>query len=197
MRRPVLLTGAIFAVLAGLLLLNHYGARFVFDHAAAYQGAGSCLVLVCSPYVLLRMKRSQVFAAEFGRRYPTSWLRRWVAMPLSAVAIVAALVAAPLGWLFAVAAWAGGDAERVRAVALEVEPAVERKGCNQPAVLELESVEKETCLDNLNPPPVVRAGQQLGVGIERFSFGFLILSIAPKGREERPTMDTASIGQEQ
>ena len=40
----------------------------------------------------------------------------------------------------------------------------------------------------------MRAGQQLGVGIERFSFGFLILSIAPKGMEERPTMDTASIG---
>jgi hypothetical protein len=52
----------------------------------------------------------------------------------------------------AAAAWAGSDAEKVEAVALEV---------------------------------------------EQFAFGSLILSIAPKGREERSMMDTASIGQEQ
>ncbi|WP_313178171.1 hypothetical protein [Massilia sp.] len=139
------------------------------------------------------MRRSKVFAAEFGKRYPTSWLRRWVAMPLSAMAIVASLVAAPLGWFFAAAAWVGGDVEPVRAVALAVEPAVQRKGCNQQAVLRLESVEKETCLDDLYPVSTMRASQQLDVGIERFAFGFLIKSIAPKTETRRVTMDTVSI----
>ncbi len=48
-RQPVPLAGVVFAVLVGLLLLHYYSSLFVFDHADAYQGSGSCIVLVCSP----------------------------------------------------------------------------------------------------------------------------------------------------
>jgi hypothetical protein len=179
-RRSIWLAGAIFAVLAGLLLLHYQGRRFIYAYADTYETVGGYLVLLCAPAVLYWMKGAKVFAAEFGKRYPTSWLRRWVAMPLLALAMVAAVVAAPFGWFFAAAALAGGEVEQVRATAVEVDEVVHRrKGCDQEAVLRFGAVAKDTCLDGLFAPSAMRVGQQLDVGIIRFSFGFKIVSIAP------------------
>lgn len=183
-RRSMWLSGAIFAVVAGLLLLHYQGRRFVFDYADTYETVGGYLVLLCAPAVLYWMKGSKIFAAEFGKRYPTSWLRRWVAMPLSALAIVASIVAAPLGWFFAAAALTSGEVEQVRATAVKVDEFVQqRKGCDQEAVLRFGAVAKDTCLDSLFAPSEMRAGQQLDVGIIRFSFGFKIVSIAPSAEK--------------
>lgn len=104
------LTGTTFAVLIGLLLLHYYGRRFVFDYVETYETGLRYLVLFYSPFVLYWMTRSKVCAAECGKRHQTSWLRRWMGMLLSAFATVAAVVAAPLGWVFAAVTWSGGAA---------------------------------------------------------------------------------------
>ena len=99
-------------------------------------------------------------------------------MPLAAAFMVGLVFAAPLGWLFATAAWSGGAIHQVNATAIKVGTYYKRKNCDQLATLRFTSVDKETCLDGLYPPSLMREGQLLSVGTTTFPFGFLIVSIA-------------------
>ncbi|HEX8478165.1 MAG TPA: hypothetical protein VF663_07505 [Telluria sp.] len=163
---------------AGALFLTIFGDRFVFRFADAYTVIALGSTGLSMPFILYRMARSRRVGEEFSKRYPTSWVRNWVVMPLTAAILAGLVFAAPLGWLFATAAWYGGPVHYVKATATDVGSYARRKHCNQSATLRLPSVARKTCLDRLYPPATMRDGQVLNVGIVTFSFGFLIVSIA-------------------
>jgi hypothetical protein len=53
--------------------------------------------LVSTPLVLYGMWRSQFFAGELAKKYPTAWLRNGAVMPLTALFLVGLAWTAPLG----------------------------------------------------------------------------------------------------
>lgn len=177
-RRLIWVTLFIFYLMVGALFFFMFTDRFVFYFAEIYTTISLWSGLLLTLYVLYRMKRTREFAANLAKKYPTSWLRNWVMMPLTAAMLVGAFFAAPLGWLFAAAAWYGGPVHQVSATAVKIGTYARSKRCDQSATLRLASVNKATCLDNLYPPSTMREGQPLIVDTARFPFGFLILSIA-------------------
>ncbi|MBQ5948574.1 hypothetical protein [Massilia sp. ST3] len=170
--------------IVGALLLQMYRDRFVFYYAQTTAKVALWSLLLFTPFILYRMRRAPLFVAELKKKYPTSWLRDIVVMPLMAAMVAGLLVAAPLGWVLAIAAWSGGVVHHVDAVATEVGTYSQRKGCDQFATLRFASVEKEVCIASLSPHSSLHPGQSLAVGIVRFSFGFLIVSIAPVKKAE-------------
>jgi hypothetical protein len=101
----------------GALFLYLFGDRFVFRFADAYTGIALVSAGLSMPFILYRMARSRRVGEEFSKRYPTSWIRNWVVMPLMAAIPAGLVFAAPLGWLFAAAAWYGGPVNYVRGCA--------------------------------------------------------------------------------
>jgi hypothetical protein len=172
------LTLAACLLSTGALFLHIFGDRFVFRFADAYTVIALVSTGLSMPFILYRMARSRRVGEEFSKRYPTSWIRNWVVMPLTAAIPAGLVFAAPLGWLFAAAAWYGGPVHYVRATATDVGSYARRKHCDQSATLRLPSVARRICLDRLYPPATMRDGQVLNVGIATFSFGFLIVSVA-------------------
>jgi hypothetical protein len=167
----------IFYLMVGALFLHIFADRFVFHYAEVYTRISLWSLLLFTPFVLYRMKRTRSFAENLAKKYPTTWIRSWVMMPLTAAMLVGVFFAAPLGWLFAAAAWYGGPVHHVNTTAAKVGTYAQRKGCDQSATLRLVSVDKETCLDNLYSPSTMREGQLLNIGTTVFPFGFLIVSI--------------------
>ena len=180
-RRVIWGTLFICYLIVGALFLSIFADRFVFYFIEVYTKVSLWSVLLFTPFVLYRMKRTRDFAADLAKKYPTSWIRNWVMMPLTAAMLVGVFFAAPLGWLFAAAASYGGPVHHVSATAVKVGTYARRKGCDQSATLRLAAVDKETCLDNLYSPSTMREGQLLNVGTTMFPFGFFILSIASAG----------------
>lgn len=177
-RRALWGMSAFFWLIAGAVFLGSFGSRFVFYYAEPYEKLVLCSLVLLTPCIFYCLRRHAVFATMTAEKFPTAWLRHWIIMPLMAAMMVALVHAAPLGWLFAAAAWSGGSARTVSAIALEVAPYSPGKGCNQSATLRLGAVDKSTCLDGLYAPSSMRPGQPLDVGIDTFAFGFLIVSIA-------------------
>lgn len=175
-------------VAGGVLLLIRFNERFVFSHADLYAGMSVWALAVLTPVVVLAMRGSPVFERGLAEKYPTAWLRRWITMPLMSLLAVGAVLAAPVGWLSAAAAWSGGALRHVDATAVKVESYAARRGCDQRATLRFASADKETCLDGLAAAGTVRRGQLVDVGITEFPFGFFIASIAraaPAGHAPR------------
>lgn len=181
--------------IVGAVFLVHFGRRFVFYHAEPYESLVLWSMVLYTPCVLYWMRRHATFTTRNAAKYPTRWLRHWIVMPLAAATMVALVFAAPLGWLFATAAWTGGSARTIRAIALEVAPYSPGKGCNQSATLRVAARDNATCLDGLYPPSSMQPGQSLDIGIDTFAFGFLIVSIAnadlpaPDPRQHSPRPD--------
>lgn len=167
-----------FALLAGAVLLQNLHGRFVFRYAESWTHTVLWSLLLLTPFILFRLKRAPLFAARLAKRYPSTWVRDWLVMPLMASMLAGLVLAGPLGWMLAVAAWSDGTVRHVSATAVEVGAYSARKGCDQSATLRFASVDKETCLDSLYPPASMQRGQRLDVGITAFAFGFLIVSIA-------------------
>jgi hypothetical protein len=176
--RAIWITLVVCLLSTGALFLYIFGDRFVFRFASAYTGIALVATGVSMPFILYRMVRSRRVGEAMSKRYPTSWIRNWVVMPLMAAIPAGLVFAAPLGWLFAAAAWHGGPVHYVRATADDVGSYARRSHCNRSATLRLPSVAKKTCLDRLHPPATMRDGQVLNVGLVTFSFGFLIVSVA-------------------
>lgn len=172
-----------FIVVAGALLLRHFGERFVFYYAIHYTAASLCGLVLLTPFVVYRMVRAPRFADALAGRYPTTWLRNWVVVPLAAALLVGMLFAAPLGWLFAAAAWSGGPVQQVHAIAAQVGAHARRKGCDQSAIIRFGQRYKKTCLDDLYAPSPMQPGEYLDVGIRAYPFGFLIVSITSLDHE--------------
>ena len=177
-RRAIWVTLVACLLLTGALFLAIFGDRFVFHFADAYTKIALVSTALSIPFVFYRMARSRRVGEEFSTRYRTSWVRNWLVMPMMAAIPAGLVFAAPLGWLFAAAAWYGGPVHYLSATATDVGSYARRKRCDQSATLRLPSVAKKTCLDRLYPPATMRDGQALNVGIVTFSFGFLIVSIA-------------------
>lgn len=167
-----------FALLAGAVLLQNLRGRFVFRYAEAYTQTVLWSLSFLTPFVLFRLRRAPLFAAQLAKRYPSTWVRNRLVMPLTASMLVGLVLTGPLGWMLALAAWSDGTVRHVSATAVEVGAYSRRKGCDQSATLRFASVDKETCLDGVYPPASMQQGQRLDVGITTFAFGFLIVSIA-------------------
>jgi hypothetical protein len=99
------------------LFFTIFGDRFVFRFADAYTVIALVSTGLSMPFILYRMARSRRVGEERSKRYPTSWIRNWVVMPLMAAMPAGLVFAAPLGWLFAAAAWYGGSVHHVRGCA--------------------------------------------------------------------------------
>ncbi|MCC2972369.1 hypothetical protein [Massilia sp. IC2-476] len=180
-RRPRCALLVLLFLIAGIFLLMYFEGRFIFRYAEAYTRFLFVSWLLITPYVLYRMTAASVFATRLADQYPTRWLRKWVAMLLSASLAVVFVCLAPLGWIFAMAAWSAADVHQTSATAIKVGEYSRRKGCDQVATLRFRSVDKETCLDALYPPSAMRPGQLLDVGIAPSPVGFLIVSIKAAG----------------
>jgi hypothetical protein len=169
-------------ILLGTFLFQQFSERFVFLYADSYTKIALCSTLLLAPLILYRMHRAPGFKGQIAGNYPTTWLRKWIVMPLLALTAIGVVFAAPLGWLFAIAAWSGRPVNQVDATAVEVGTYAQRKGCDQWVTLRFASADKKTCLDNLYANASLRTGEQLHVGVSTFAFGFQIVSISPSGQ---------------
>ncbi len=176
-RRPIWQAIFFCYLIVGLFSFVFFDDRFVFYFAASYAKISMLFVLLCTPFVLYWMLRACNMRSQLAKTFPTGWIRNWVMMPLMAAVSTSVFVVAPLGWLFAGAAFYGGAVNQVSATAIQVGTYSRRKGCNQSATVRMVSVDKKTCLDNLYPTTTMREGQQLVASITMFPFGFLISSI--------------------
>ena len=177
-RRARWKTLVVLVMVVGAILLSIFHDRYVFHYADAYMTLTIGALILFTPIVLYWIASTPVTVKALSEKYPTNGLRNVIVMPLMAAMGVGMFCAAPLGWLFAVAAWSGGAVHHVRATAIEVGTYSKRKNCDQTATLRFASFDKETCLEGLYPLSLMREGQALDVGIKEFSFGFLIVSIA-------------------
>lgn len=165
------------AIIIGAILLLHFHERYAFRQTDGYTRVVLWASLLCTPFVLYFMRASS-FEKQVAKRYPTTWLRTFVVMPLMTFAGLGLVLTAPLGWLFAATAWSNDAVQHVSATAIEVGAYAQRKGCNQSATLRFASTDKRTCLDTLYPPSTMHEAQLLDIGIVTSRFGFLIVSIS-------------------
>lgn len=164
-------------------MLSYFGERFVFHYAEIYRTFAIWSVALLTPLILYRARRIPDFYKKFSKAYPRTWM---ISLPICIAAFVGVAFAGTLGWFFAASAWYGGAVHHVSATATEVESYSRRKGCDQRATLQLESVDKKACLDGLYPPSAMRTGQALDIGIVRFPYGFLIVSIVAADASTAP-----------
>ena len=177
-RRANLLGVLVLLHLVGAGLFAYFNERFVFDYAGPWMRMAVWSPVVLVPVVIFLMAFSRAFTKELAKKYPTTWLRNGIVIPLWALMAVGLFLAGPLGWFVAVMAWSGGPVQHVGATAIEVRPYSRAKGCDQSATLRILSVDEKTCLDGLYPPGAMRPGEQLDVGITVSPIGFLIVSMS-------------------
>lgn len=166
------------ALLIGVIFLLFFNDRFVFRYKEEYARFFLWSLLLFTPFFIYRIEKSPEILEQLKQKFPTRWVRGLIMTPLISLMSAGLVFTAPLGWVFALAVWSGGDVYNVSATLIKSSNNSKSKRCNQLATLQFELLKKEVCLDTLYPHSSMQTGQAVDVGISESQFGFLIVSLS-------------------
>lgn len=148
----------------GMALELTIGECFVFYYSNVYKSVMPVFFALTLPAFAILWLRLEIHQHALSSRTPT-WAVRWlIVFPAVVVLSSSLVVLSPFGWS-ALGGWAIGSESQSRlAKVLSVDPERTRAGkCDQKAVLDIDGIETNICVEGKVVGPALKAGNTVSV----------------------------------